>query len=114
LEQGVHPQLSLRGSYPISRALPPSPSASLKIFIYTDSSTSDEIYDNYYTFYKEREVTVADDIGSRAKYMEVHFYPDGSVKAAVTASASPPRLLLSKERKDKSKYPRCPNDKKPE
>jgi hypothetical protein len=36
------------------------------------------------------------------------------VKAAVTGSTSPPRLLLRKEREDNSKYPRCPNDKKPE
>lgn len=77
------------------------------------SSTSDEIYERLHSFYTEKKVTVVENDKEPARYMEVHFYPDGTVQAAVTASASPPRLRLSNERKDKSKYPRCPNDEKP-
>ena len=83
-------------------------------YYHASSPSSPDIYDIYYQFYKEREVTVADDVPADAKYMEVHFFPDGSVKAAVTASTSRPRLLLRKDREDHSTYPRCPNDKKPE
>jgi hypothetical protein len=77
------------------------------------SSTSDEIYERLHTFYTEQKVAVVENNKAPSKYMEVHFYPDGTVQAAVTASASPPRLLLSKDRKDNSKYPQCPNDAKP-
>ena len=77
------------------------------------SRTSDEVYTRLHSFFKEAEVAVSDKAGSRGQYMEVHFYPDGSVQAAVTAEASMPRLSLSKDRKDDSKYPRCPNDEKP-
>jgi hypothetical protein len=83
-------------------------------YYHVRSSTSDDVYDRYHLFYKEQEVTVSDEIPLEAKYMEIHFYPDGSVKAAVTDHASPPRFSLSKERQEKSKYPRCPNDKKPQ
>jgi hypothetical protein len=77
------------------------------------SSTSYEVYERLHSFYTERKVTVLENNKQPAKYMEVHFYADGSVQAAVTASASPPRMQLSEERKDSSKYPRCPNDEKP-
>jgi hypothetical protein len=83
-------------------------------YYHVRGTSSDEVYDTYHQFYKEAEVTVADDIPAEAKYMEVHFYPDGSVKAAVTGSASPPRILLRKAREDNSTYPRCPGDRKPE
>ena len=77
------------------------------------SSTSDEVYDRLHSFYTEKKIIVVEKATASAKYMEIHFYPDGSVQAAVTASASPPRLKLSDERKDSSQYPRCPNDEKP-
>jgi len=83
-------------------------------YYHEKSTNSPDIYDTLYSFYKEKEVTVEDDIPPEASYMEIHFYPDGSVRAAVTGTESKPRLLLSKEREDNSKYPRCPNDKKPE
>lgn len=83
-------------------------------YYHASSSNSPDIFDIYYEFYNEREVTVDDGIPANAKNMEVHFFPDGSIKAAVTASMSRPRLLLRKDREDRSKYPRCPNDKKPE
>jgi len=83
-------------------------------YYHEKSPTSTQIYDTLYAFYKEKEVTVEDDIPPKASYMEVHFYPDGSVRAAVTGSESKPRLSLSKEREDNSKYPRCANDKKPD
>lgn len=74
---------------------------------------SGKMHDKLHLFYQEQEVPVEVQATSDAKYMEVHFYPDGSIKAAITSSISPPRLLLKEERKDQTRYPRCPNDRKP-
>lgn len=79
------------------------------------SSLSKKMYDSLHPLFKEQEVQVEVLASATdAKYMEVHFYPDGSVKAAVTATISPPRLLLEEQREDLSRYPRCPNDRKPQ
>ena len=67
-----------------------------------------------YHFFKEVEVQVDPKIASRPAYLELHFYPDGHVEAAVTENASLPRLQLSRDREDKSPYKQCPNDKRPE
>ncbi len=80
---------------------------------HTKSRISDEIYDNIHSFFKETEVKVDGLNTANPKVFEVHFYPDGSVKAAITEQASRPRLALPKERADRSSYPRCPNDAKP-
>jgi hypothetical protein len=82
-------------------------------YYHVASTISKEIFDRYFEFYKEAQVKVTDDVPPDAKYMEIHFYPDGSVQAAVTATASPPRLLLNKQREDKTRSPWCPHDKKP-
>ncbi|WP_167761480.1 DUF3304 domain-containing protein [Duganella callida] len=77
------------------------------------SSLSKQMFDTLYSFYKEQdapvEVLTADD----PQYMEIHFYPDGSIKAAITAGISDPRLSLDGQRNDPIRYPRCPNDRKP-
>lgn len=78
------------------------------------ASDSNEIYNTLHAFYKERKVIVAENASGKAEYMEVHFYPDDSIQVAVTSEQSMPRLSLNKERSDTSKFPRCPNDKKPE
>lgn len=67
-----------------------------------------------HSFFSEAEVQIDRDIPSNPAYFEVHFYPDGHVEAAITEHASPSRLLLSEDRKDRSNYPLCPNGKKPE
>lgn len=77
------------------------------------ASDSHAMYRRLHPFFKEKDVEVIDRAGNRPEYMEVHFYPDGLVQVAVTANPSMPRLALSKEREDNSKYPRCPNDEKP-
>ena len=80
---------------------------------YREVSSSNEVFYSLHSFFKEQEVVVADSVPPKAAYLEVHFYPDGSVQAAVTAQASAPRLALDKAREDKSKYPRCPNEEQP-
>jgi len=80
---------------------------------YREVSSSNEIFYSLHPFFKEQEVVVADSVPAKAAYFEVHFYPDGSVQAAVTAEASAPRLSLSKAREDKTRYPRCPNEEQP-
>ncbi|MES2117682.1 MAG: DUF3304 domain-containing protein [Pseudomonadota bacterium] len=79
---------------------------------YTNSSGVK--YHEIHSFFKEVEVQIDPRIPDQPAYFEVHFYPDGHVEAAITEHASPPRLLLSKDREDRSHYPQCPNDKEPE
>lgn len=66
-----------------------------------------------FRYFKEVEVDVSPAIPARPNFFEVHFYPDGHVEAAVTEQGSRPRLLLPKEREDKTPYRRCPNDERP-
>jgi hypothetical protein len=75
---------------------------------------SGKMHDKLHLFYREQEVPVEVQATTDARQMEIHFYPDGTVKAVVTATASAPRLLLEKQREDVSRYPRCPNDRKPQ
>lgn len=77
------------------------------------SDIADEVFDEIHSFYKEAEVIVDDRSVNDPSNFEVHFYPDGTVQAAVTDTMSAPRLLLSDERADRSSYPRCPNEQKP-
>lgn len=77
------------------------------------ASDSDRVYETLHSFYKEAQVVVDDRAGERARYMEVHFYPDGSVQLAATEQPSMPRLALDESRADRTRYPRCPNGDKP-
>lgn len=77
------------------------------------SSLSKQMLDKLHWFYKEQEAPVEVLASASAKYMEVHFYPDGSIKAAVTAEISSPRLSLDGQRKEPNPYPRCPDDREP-
>jgi len=79
----------------------------------TKSTISSEVFDNLHYFYKEREVVVDRTVPAEPEVLEVHFYPDGSIHAVITAGATLPRLKLDNAREDKSDYPRCPNDQKP-
>jgi len=79
----------------------------------TKSTISDEVHEHFYWFFKEADVNIEKPVTQNPQYLEVHFYPDGSVKAAVTEHASLPRLRLRQERMDRTPYPRCPHDKKP-
>ena len=65
-------------------------------------------------FFKETNVQVDPNIPPDPKYFEVHFFPDGHIEAAITEHESPVRLRLKKDRQDRSPYPRCPDDKKPQ
>lgn len=81
---------------------------------YSEKSTiSDEVSDTLHYFRVRRDVEVDPHIPADPQVMEVHFYPDGSIHAAITSQESPPRFKLDESRADKSLYPRCPNDQKP-
>jgi len=82
-------------------------------YYHTKSTISNEVFDNLHYFYKEREVVVDRKVPAEPEVLEVHFYPDGSIQAAITAGVTLPRLKLDGERENKSRYPRCPNDQKP-
>lgn len=77
------------------------------------SPSSHYIYNQLHAFFKEVEVVLDVSAATKPEYLEVHFYPDGTVQAAVTNTASMPRMILDEERSDRSEFPRCPNDKKP-
>jgi hypothetical protein len=64
-------------------------------------------------FYRELKVKVNANVPKDPAYLEVHFYPDGHVESAITDTVSAPRLVYSKERADRSDFPRCPNDQEP-
>jgi len=80
---------------------------------YKVKGTYGEIFHDIYHFFKTLEVPVNPQVPANPGYFEVHFYPDGHVEAAITEHSSPPRLVLSEDREDRSDYPRCPNDQKP-
>jgi hypothetical protein len=65
-------------------------------------------------YYKEAEVNVRREAGTKPKYIETHFYPDGTVQVQLVEHRSKSRLLLDGNRPDKSTFPRCKDDKKPE
>lgn len=64
-------------------------------------------------FYKEAYVEVRRPKGTKFSHLESHFYPDGSVVVRITKDISLPLLSLNESRPDKSKFPKCKNDKKP-
>jgi hypothetical protein len=64
-------------------------------------------------FYKEEYIEVPRPEGIKPRHLESHFYPDGSVVVRLTYDMSTPRLSLSESRPDKSKFPKCENDKNP-
>jgi hypothetical protein len=78
------------------------------------SSVSGHVQEIIHHFYKEAEVTVSRDRGIKPKRLEVHFYQDGSVQAALAENFSLPRVLMDERRADKSLFPRCKDDAKPE
>jgi hypothetical protein len=81
---------------------------------YTNGSDgSGRTSENIYSFYKEAEVEVSREPGLKSRNLELHFYQDGSVQARLTQHLSPPRLVLDKGRADKTKFPRCKDDKSP-
>lgn len=65
-------------------------------------------------FYKEDYVEVPLPEGVNPRHLESHFYPDGSVTVRLTKDISLPLLSLRESRPEKSKFPKCKNDKKPE
>jgi hypothetical protein len=69
--------------------------------------------ESVYYFYKEAYVEVRRPKGVKPSHLETHFYLDGSVLVLLTDDMSLPRLSLSESRPDKSKFPRCKDDKKP-
>ena len=81
---------------------------------YTITTSSGYTTSRAHPFFKTLEVPVNPKIPANPGYFEVHFYPDGHVEAAITVHSSPPRLILSEDREDRSDYPRCPNDQKPQ
>lgn len=81
-----------------------------------DNSVNDDgslVY-SIHPYYKEVEVQIDPKIPDNPKYLEVHFYPDGHIEAAVTENRSAPRLILERNRENKtSRLVRCPDGRRP-
>lgn len=82
-------------------------------YYHTKSTISDEVHEHIHWFFREKDVEVDKPAARDPQYLEVHFYPDGAVKVAVTEHAGAPRLKLPETRRNRVPYPRCPDDKKP-
>jgi len=82
-------------------------------FVERDPRTgaTDEIRHYYY---KEIDINAQRMNDQYPRYIETHFYPDGSVKVRLTEETSEPLMSLDEKRPDKSSFPRCKNDEKPE
>jgi hypothetical protein len=65
-------------------------------------------------YYNETEVDAQRVAGESPKYIETHFYPDGTVQVRLTEHGSDPLLALNEKRTDKSYFPRCKDDKNPD
>lgn len=70
-----------------------------------------EIFHLHY-YYAERSVQVKRGNDSEANYFEVHFFPDGSIDARITAELSPPLMELPDGRKSNNS-PQCPGNVRP-
>lgn len=77
------------------------------------STSSTDVYETLHSFFREERIAVPRQVPAGAKNMEIHFYPDGTIQIALTATESAPRFKLSKSREDNSRYPWCPNEQKP-
>ena len=74
---------------------------------FSNGATSSEFHDNL----RNISVEIATPIPDHPQFLEIHFYPDGTVQAAITEALSPPRIILSKSRGKPT--PICPNNIKP-
>lgn len=83
------------------------------VYLIKDNSTGKADKVRHY-FYREVDANVQRPVGASSKYVETHFYPDGSVKVLLTKNMSSPLLVLDERRPDKSSFPRCKDDEKPE
>lgn len=74
-------------------------------------------YDQRQDIFKEQEAWISQAVDKEPRALEVHFYPDGHIEAAVTSGDSPPRLKLPRDGNRNrlgvsQEIPRCPDDKK--
>ena len=77
------------------------------------NSVTKEGGDEIHAYYKEVTVPVTETFATIPQFMEIHFYPDGKIEASATDNESSPRLRLSENRRDRTKYRRCPDNKEP-
>lgn len=80
----------------------------------TRSRISGETFENIFPYFREADVKINVRAKANPGQLEIHFYKDGSVVAELTERLSQPHVALDEGRAEKSSYPRCPNDKKPE
>lgn len=81
-------------------------------FVKNDRTGASEWVRHYY--YREMEVDLQRADSGTPRYVETHFYPDGTVQVFSTDYFSAPRLILDPKRVDKSSFPKCKDNEKPE
>ena len=69
------------------------------------------------SIWKEQDAWIDEAVIDNPRALEVHFYRDGRIQAAVTHGDSPPRLILQRDGNGNrpgvsQEFPRCPDDQK--
>lgn len=67
-----------------------------------------------YYYYREAEVEAQRAYRVEPNYIETHFFPNGLVEVRLTEQGSDPLLNLSDRRQDRSYFPKCKDDRKPD
>ncbi|RYZ92750.1 MAG: DUF3304 domain-containing protein [Proteobacteria bacterium] len=62
-------------------------------------------------YFKDADVDVQIPNNTKLKFIETHFYPDGTIQVKLTEHGSDPFPALDEKRADKSYFPICKNDK---
>lgn len=65
--------------------------------LYKKTNQYGETYENRRSIWKEADALLTQPPQGNPQALEVHFYPDGHVEAAITEGYSPPRLKLARD-----------------
>ena len=85
--------------------------------MYSETNQYGRTRDRRRSIWTEQDAFITEAVTSKPRALEVHFYRDGRIEAAVTEGDSPPRLSLPREENRNrpgvsQEFPRCNDDPK--
>ena len=85
--------------------------------MYSETNQYGRTRDRRRSIWTEQDAFITEAVTSKPRALEVHFYRDGRIEAAVTEGDSPPRLRLPREENRirpgvSQEFPRCNDDPK--
>ena len=85
--------------------------------MYSETNQYGRTRDRRRSIWTEQDAFITEAVTSKPRALEVHFYRDGRIEAAVTEGDSPPRLRLPREENRNrpgvsQEFPRCNDDPK--